>query len=184
MTFCWGITSGAGRTISRKTEQDFWIWRIFHKCAAMRHQIAAPTFLLSCQKKSRRRSGGKEKRYQPNLHTVQVWENGFCENCCASEEISTKSRAECGFYPTLYAMLTVTSILGLQRGHPLLLFPLPLLPALRNPAALSKSESAESCAESSPIFRPNFQPHFQLRERTSIFKESLSAQMVGGFWIQ
>ena len=37
MTFCWGITSRAGRTISRKTEQDFWIWRIFHKCAAMRH---------------------------------------------------------------------------------------------------------------------------------------------------
>ena len=28
----------------------------------MRHQIAAPTFLLSCQKKSRRRSGGKENR--------------------------------------------------------------------------------------------------------------------------
>ncbi|MBS5677938.1 MAG: hypothetical protein KHW60_09820, partial [Oscillibacter sp.] len=73
--------------------QDFWIWRIFHKCAAMRHQIAAPTFLLSCQKKSRRRSGGKEKRYQPNLHTVQVWENGFCENCCANEAVRTKSRA-------------------------------------------------------------------------------------------
>ena len=30
--------------------------------AAMRHSIAAPTFLLSRQKKSRRRSGGKENR--------------------------------------------------------------------------------------------------------------------------
>ena len=145
----------------------------------------SPTFsFCTCQKENVPDTVQEEKRFCPNLHTVQVWGNGFCENCCASEEISTKSRAECGFYPTLYAMLTVTSILGLQRGHPLLLFPLPLLPALRNPAALSKSESAESCAESSPIFRPNFQPHFQLRERTSIFKESLSAQMVGGFWIQ
>ena len=153
------------------------------RCAAMPHRIESPFSFRLAEKKTAIHGQKKRRCIQP-CTCVQGWGNGFCENCCASEEISTKSRAECGFYPTLYAMLTVTSILGLQRGHPLLLFPLPLLPTLRNPAALSKSESAESCAESSPIFRPNFQPHFQLRERTSIFKESLSAQMVGGFWIQ
>ena len=87
----------------------------------------SPTFsFCTCQKENVPGTVQEEKRFCPNLHTVQVWGNGFCENCCAGEELRTKSRAECGFYPTLYAMLTVTSILGLQRGHPLLLFPLPL----------------------------------------------------------
>ena len=114
----------------------------------------SPTFLLSCQKKSRRRSGGKEKRYQPNLHTVQVWGNGFCENCCAGEELRTKSRAGCRACPALYAVLIVASNLKVQIGHPLLLFPLPLPLILRG---VSKGESTKAPpgADKARCFRGN-----------------------------
>ena len=100
-------------------------------------RIESPFSFRLAEKKTAIHGQKKRRCIQP-CTCVQGWGNGFCENCCASEEISTKSRAECGFYPTLYAMLTVTSILGLQRGHPLLLFSLPL--PRPTPGGVSKGE--------------------------------------------
>ena len=74
-----------------------------------------------------RRARWKRKSVCSKLaHRCKFGGNGFCENCCAGEELRTKSRAGCRACPALYAVLIVASNLRVQIGHPLLLFPLPL----------------------------------------------------------
>ena len=91
-------------------------------CGTGRHGFAVQNvphiFFLSCQKKSRRRSGGREQRYHPNLHTVQVWGNGFCENCCANEAVRTKSRAGYTSCLTLCAVTIKHQIPGHRQDTP------------------------------------------------------------------
>ena len=65
---------------------------------------AAPTFLLSCQKKSRRRSGGKEKRLCPNLRWSASLGNTVL-NCSAQKPVCPcVARAGCGGCPARYAV--------------------------------------------------------------------------------
>ena len=74
-----------------------------------------------------RRARWKRKSVCSKLaHRCKFGGNGFCENCCAGEELRTKSRAGCRACPALYAVLIVASNLRVQRGHPLPPFPLPL----------------------------------------------------------
>ena len=85
-----------------------------------------------------RRARWKRKSVCSKLaHRCKFGGNGFCENCCAGEELRTKSRAGCRACPALYAVLIVASNLKVQIGHPLLLFPLPLPLILRG---VSKGE--------------------------------------------
>ena len=102
----------------------------------MRHGIESPFSFRPAEKKTA--IHGQKKRRCSKLALVQVWGNGFCENCCAGEELRTKSRAGCRACPALYAVLIVASNLRVQIGHPLLLFPLPL-PRLA-PGGVSKGE--------------------------------------------
>ena len=76
----------------------------------------SPTFsFCTCQKENVPDTVQEEKRFCPNLHTVQVWGNGFYENCCVGEELRTKSRAECGGYPALCAVLVELQTSGCKQ---------------------------------------------------------------------
>ena len=90
-----------------------------------------------------RRARWKRKSVCSKLaHRCKFGGNGFCENCCAGEELRTKSRAGCRACPALYAVLIVASNLRVQIGHPLLLFPLPL--PRPTPGGVSKGEGPQS----------------------------------------
>ena len=89
-----------------------------------------------------RRARWKRKSVCSKLaHRCKFGGNGFCENCCAGEELRTKSRAGCRACPALYAVLIVASNLRVQIGHPLLLFPLPL--PRPTPGGVSKGEGPQ-----------------------------------------
>ena len=122
--------------------------------AANRRRDAPPIFFLRHQKENAPCTVEKKKcLFQPCTY-VQGWGNGFCENCCAGEELRTKSRAGCRACPALYAVLIVASNLKVQIGHPLLLFPLPLPLILRG---VSKGESTKAPpgADKARCFRGN-----------------------------
>ena len=108
-----------------------------------------------------RRARWKRKSVCSKLaHRCKFGGNGFCENCCAGEELRTKSRAGCRACPALYAVLIVASNLRVQRGHPLPPFPLPLPLSLegfpkgrnRSFAPLSRFKGVRGEIESPPRF--------------------------------
>ena len=75
---------------------------------------------------------------------AQAWGNVFCENRNAGEEFCTKSRVRCKFFPALYAVLRVASNFGVQAGHSLLFFPLPLTFAAQNRQRLAERKARKA----------------------------------------
>ena len=140
-----------------------------------------------------RRARWKRKSVCSKLaHRCKFGGNGFCENCCAGEELRTKSRAGCRACPALYAVLIVASNLKVQIGHPLLLFPLPLPLILRG---VSKGEgrspprfslggrgdilfSKENIPLASPYRAGTFHREFPLWEQETHTGSPYSAQVL------
>ena len=90
--------------------------RLMRECAAVRHGIESPFSFRPAEKKTA--IHGQKKRRCSKLALVQVWGNGFCENCCAGEELPAGSRAECGFYPALRAALRESQTSGRREDAP------------------------------------------------------------------
>ena len=123
-----------------------------------------------------RRARWKRKSVCSKLaHRCKFGGNGFCENCCAGEELRTKSRAGCRACPALYAVLIVASNLRVQRGHPLPPFPLPLPLSLegfpkgrnRSFAPLSRFKGVRGEIEIPPRFSLGGRGTFSFQKRIS-----------------
>ena len=142
-----------------------------------------------------RRARWKRKSVCSKLaHRCKFGGNGFCENCCAGEELRTKSRAGCRACPALYAVLIVASNLRVQRGHPLPPFPLPLPLSLegfpkgrnRSFAPLSRFKgvrgdilfSKENIPLASPYRAGTFHREFPLWEQETHTGSPYSAQVL------
>ena len=75
-------------------------------------EMRPPLFFCLAKRKVAAAAVEKKNAFIQTCTCVQVWGNGFCENCYAGEELRTKSRAECGFHPALYAALIKSQTSG------------------------------------------------------------------------